>query len=114
MVSDTYDPAVPQSYYTGVFRYLLEFIESNERFIVSILRSRDGSFVRDLLEEQVRLSIDQHLKNEAPEYIRQSHVMLSVIYSGAIVSCGAWWAMRKNKPDKEQMIDLFSEFLMKL
>ena len=38
----------------------------------------------------------------------------SVIYAGAIVSCGAWWAMRKNKPDKEQMIDLFSEFLMKL
>ena len=40
--------------------------------------------------------------------------MLSVIYAGAIVSCGAWWAMQKNRPDKERMIDLFSEFLMKL
>ena len=62
----------------------------------------------------MRLGIGEHLKNEAPEYIRQSHVMLSVIHAGAIVSCGAWWAMRKNRPDKEQMIDLFSEFLMKL
>ena len=38
----------------------------------------------------------------------------SVIYAGAIVSCGAWRAMQKNRPDREQMIDLFSEFLMKL
>lgn len=109
-----YDPSVPQSYYTGVFRYLMDFIESNERFIVSILSSRDGSFVRNLLEEQVRLGIDRHLRKEEPEHIRKSHVVLSVIYAGALVSCGAWWAMQKNRPDKEQMIALFSEFLMKL
>jgi hypothetical protein len=70
--------------------------------------------VRNILEEQVRFSIDQHLRGEEPEYIRTSHTLLSVIYAGAIVSCGAWWAMQKKKPDKEAMIEKFSEFIVKL
>ena len=109
-----YDPAVPASYYTGVFRYLMDFIDSNERFIVSILKSNAGNSVRNILEEQVRLSIDRHLRQEPEEAIRSAHTILSVIYAGAIVSCGAWWALQKNRPDKEEMIEKFSEFLMKL
>ena len=109
-----YDPAVPASYYTGVFRYLMDFIDSNEKFIVSILKSNAGNSVRSILEEQVRLSIDRHLRQESEESIRSAHTILSVIYAGAIVSCGAWWALQKNRPDKEEMIAKFSEFLMKL
>ena len=40
--------------------------------------------------------------------------MLSVIYAGAIVSCGSWWAVQKKRPDKEEVIRLFSEFITKL
>ena len=109
-----YDPAVPASYYTGVFRYLMDFIESNEKFVVSILRSNAGNAVRNILEEQIRLSIDEHMRKEEADYIRESHTVLSVIYAGAIVSCGAWWSMQKKRPDKEQMIGKFSEFIMKL
>lgn len=29
-----YDPGNPSSYYTGVFRYLMDFIDNNEHFIV--------------------------------------------------------------------------------
>lgn len=109
-----YDPEVPASYYSGVFRYLMDFIDSNERFIVSILRSSAGNAVRNILEEQIRVAIDGHLRQEEPEYIRNSHIMLSVIYAGAIVSCGAWWALQSSRPDKEEMIDKFTEFVMKL
>ncbi len=109
-----YDPAVPASYYTGVFRYLMDFIDSNEKFIVSILNSNAGSAVRNILEEQIRLSIDRHLQQEEPEYIRSSHTILAVAYAGAIVSCGSWWAMQKKRPDKEEMIRKFAEFVMKL
>lgn len=109
-----YDPAVPASYYTGVFRYLMDFIDSNQKFIISILNSNAGSAVRNILEEQVRLSIDRHLRQEEPEYIRTSHTILSVAYAGAIVSSGAWWVMQKKRPSKEEMIQKFEEFVMKL
>lgn len=109
-----YDPADPPSYYTGVFRYLMDFIDSNERFIVSILTSSAGGSVRNILEEQVRLGIDRHLRQEEPERIRRSHTILSVVYAGAIVSCGAWWALQKERPDKEEMIEQFAEFVAKL
>ena len=92
----------------------MDFIDSNEKFIVSILKSNAGSAVRNILEEQVRLSIDRHLRQEEPEHIRSSHTILAVVYAGAIVSCGAWWAVQKKRPDKEEMIEKFSEFLTKL
>ena len=86
-----YDPEIPASFYIGVFRYLMDFIESNEKFVVSVLHSNAGSAVRNILEEQVRFDIDRHLRQEKPESIRDSHKMLSVAYAGAIVSCGVWW-----------------------
>lgn len=109
-----YDPAVPSSYYTGVFRYLMDFIDSNEKFIVSILKSNAGNAVRNILEEQICLSIDNHLRQEDAAYIRSSHTILSVMYAGAIVSCGSWWALQKNCPDKEDMIQKFADFMIKL
>ncbi len=109
-----YDPADPASYYAGVFRYLMDFVDSNERFVVNVLCSSAGSAVRDILEDQIRSAIDSHLRQEEPEYIRSSHTLLSVIYAGAIVSCGVWWALQKNRPDKERMIEIFDEFVRKL
>ena len=92
----------------------MDFIDSKEHFIVSILKSNASSFVRNLLEEQVRLSIDQHLRQEEREDVRQSHDMLSAIYAGSIVSCGVWWIMQKNRPEKEQVIKKFSAFIDRL
>ena len=109
-----YDPAIPASYYTGVFRYLLDFIESNEKFIINVLNSSAGNAVRNILEEQVRLSIDAHLRRETEETIRDSHTMLSVMYAGAIVSCGSWWAVQKKRLDKEEMIRQFAGLMMRL
>ena len=109
-----YDPGQPSSYYTGVFRYLMDFIDSNERFIMNVLKSNASSFVRNLLEEQVRLAIDDHMRQETREDIRQSHAMLSAIYAGAIVSCGVWWAQLKQKPDKDAIIARFTQFVDKL
>ncbi len=109
-----YDPAIPASYYTGVFRYLMDFVDSNERFIVSVLKSSAGSAVRGILEEQIRVSIDRRLRQEEPGYLRESHTMLAVIYAGAIVSCASWWTLQKQRPDKEAMIRKFAELMMKL
>lgn len=109
-----YDPENPANYYTDVFRYLIDFIDSNDKFIVNVLRSNAGNSVRNILEEQIRFAIDQRLRQEEAEYIRSSHTLLSVAYAGAIVSCGTWWALQENRPDKEILIEKFSEFIAKL
>lgn len=92
----------------------MDFIDSNERFIVSVLKSNASSFVRNLLEEQVRIAIDRHLRKEEREDVRQTHAILSAIYAGAIVSCGVWWIMLKDRPEKEQVIQQFTAFIEKL
>ena len=68
-----YDESVPMSFYTGVFRYFMDFLEGNERL-----------------------------------------AMLAAMYTGAIVSCGRWWIMQKNRPDKEQVVKTFDELVAKL
>lgn len=107
-----YDPAIPASYYVGAFRYLMNFIAGNEALVVSVLRSNAGNTVRNILEEQIRLNIDEHLRQEKTESIRESHEMLSVIYAGSIVSCAAWWALKDERPDKEEMIRKFARLLI--
>lgn len=109
-----YDPKVPYSYYSGVFEYLLDFIESNDRFVLNVLKSNSSSFVRNILEEQIRREIDCHLKTEDNEDIQTSHAMLSSLYAGAIVSCCIWWGMQKNRPAKEEMTGQFIKFISKI
>lgn len=109
-----YDTALPYSYYSGVFRYLLDFIDSNDRFVLNVLKSNSSSFVRNILEMQIRQSIDEHLRHEEREDLRISHAMLSSIYSGAIVSCCIWWGMQKNRPEKEVITKQFAEYISRL
>lgn len=109
-----YDPDSPYSYYAGVFNYLLDFIDNNDSFVVNVLRSNSSSFVRNLLEEQIRYDIDAHLRQEDRNDIKSSHLMLSVIYAGAIVSCGVWWAMQEGRMDKEKVSAQFAEYISKI
>ena len=62
----------------------------------------------------MRLSISQHMQQEDRENIRQFHAMLAAIYAGAVVSCGTWWVIQKNRPEKEQAIRQFAEFIYRL
>lgn len=109
-----YDPELPYSYYSGVFQYLLDFIESNDRFVLNVLKSNSSFFVRNVLEEQIRWKIDEQLKQEEREDIRISHAMLSALYAGAIVSCCIWWGMQKKRPSKKQMTEQFVKFISKM
>lgn len=109
-----YDEAVPQSYYIGVFRYFMDFLDSNERFVLSILRSNASSGVQDILTEQIQLYVKSQLKKENYPAASNSNEMLAAIYAGAIMSCGKWWILQKNRPDKESVVQTFSEFVMKL
>lgn len=109
-----YDPAVPQSYFIGAFRYFMDFLESNERFVTSVLQSKASSGVLDILSEQIQLDIRRHLKAEPDSAVAESSAMLAALYAGAIVSCGRWWITQKTRPDKERVVEKFAEFVMKI
>ena len=109
-----YDESVPMSFYTGVFRYFMDFLEGNERLVTSILKSSASSGVLDIVSEQIRRDISRHMKTESDATIAQSSAMLAAMYTGAIVSCGRWWIMQKNRPDKEQVVKTFDELVAKL
>ena len=107
-----YDENVPQSYYIGVFRYFIEFLDSNEQFIKSILRSSAAAVAENIMSEQIENDIGQHLKKEKNMELVQHSAMLAALYTGAIVNCGKWWITQKERPDKEMVIDEFSKLVL--
>ena len=109
-----YDRNNPFSYYVGALRYLLEFIDGNDRFIGNVLRSDSGSYVCGILMEQIRRKADERLQQEEREDVRTSHAMLSATFAGAIVGCGIWWAKQEDQPDKETVIRQFGEFISRM
>ena len=109
------DPDDPYSYYTGVFRYLLDFIEGNERFVTNVLRSRSNAAVRSILEGQIRRDIDARLVAEEREDLREGHGMLAAVYAGAIVSAGIWWVEQgEDRPPKDEVCAQFDRFVTRL
>lgn len=40
--------------------------------------------------------------------------MLSAMYAEAIVSCGVWWIMQKNRPEKERVVEQFAVLIDRL
>lgn len=109
-----YDEMEPKSFYRGIFRYFMDFLEGNEKLVTNILKSNASSGVLDILSEQMQLDISEHMKTEADTLIAQSSDMFATIYAGAIVSCGKWWILQKNRQSKEEIVKTFNDFIMRL
>lgn len=106
-----YDPAVPQSYYIGAFGFFMDFIEANEAFIASVLRSSASSVAETILSEQIMLDVRRHLKDEPLDELRNASDVFSVLYAGAVVALGKWWATQKSRPPKDEVVAQFSELI---
>ena len=111
-----YDPAAPESYYLDVFRYFLEFLDSNEVFIKKILSSSARSSLIDRMSEQIEFDLKLHFKDDlaAGGRFEGDPEMLAALYTGAMIYCAEWWITQPNRPDKEVVIEQFSSLLVKL
>jgi AcrR family transcriptional regulator len=109
-----YDDKIPDSYYIGVFRYFIEFLDSNEKFIKRVLSSNASAVAETIMSEQIEIDIREHLKKENVENFAQYSPMLAALYTGAVVNCGKWWITRKERPDKEQIIGEFANIVSKI
>lgn len=111
-----YDVRQPQSYYVGVFRYFLNFLDENEKFTRQILTSNASPVVIDLLSEQMEADLRSHMKEDMARGIELpvEANMLAVSYTGAMVYCGCWWICQNKPLDKEIVIAHFSRLIMKM
>ncbi len=111
-----YDKKQPQSYYAGVFRFLLNFLDQNEQFARQILNSDASSMVIDLLSEQIERDLRCHMKEDMEKGVQlpAEMNMLAVSYTGAMVYCGRWWICQNKPLDKELVINQFSRLIMRL
>lgn len=92
----------------------MDFLDGNERFVLSVLRSSASSGVQDILSEQIQRDIREHMARESAPAPADAIPMLAAIYAGAIVSCGKWWILQEERPDKESVVRTFSDFVMRL
>ncbi len=108
-----YEKENPQSYYIGVFRYFLDFLDENEQLICKILDSNALYILLDLMSEQFETDLRIHMAEDQSQGVSlpADPNVLAVNYTGAMVYCGRWW-ISNNKPiEKEYMIEQFSHLI---
>ncbi|MCD8008277.1 MAG: TetR/AcrR family transcriptional regulator [Clostridiales bacterium] len=112
----SYDEEKPWSYYAGVFRYFLNFLDQNEQFVSKILDSSALHTLLDLMSEQIEADLRSHMNEDQARGVslQTEANMLAVTYTGAIVYCGRWWISHNKPLDKEAVITQFSRLLMRL
>lgn len=106
-----YDESDPKSYYLGVFRYFMGFLEENEDFVRSVLRSSASSGVLDVLTEEIEVDIRLHLKHESDPLLSESSALLASFFAGGIVNCGRWWISQPVRPSREEAVARFSALI---
>ncbi|MGN0814634.1 MAG: TetR/AcrR family transcriptional regulator [Candidatus Coproplasma sp.] len=106
----------PKTYYAGIFRYTLEFLEHNEKMVVTVLNSTARWSMIDLVSQQVEYSLKQHLKEDARRgNVRDTNPeLLAAVFTGALVQTACWWMLNKNRFSKEEVIEQFSNLVMRL
>lgn len=111
-----YNPEKPESYYIGIFRFFLNFLDENVLFVQRVLASSARSAVLDILSEQIEADLKEHLKETWSSAGKQSWDIefLASLYTGAMVYCGSWWASQLERPDKEAVVARFARMIERL
>lgn len=106
-----YDEKDPKSYYVGVFRFFMGFLEENEAFVRGVFRSNVSSTMLDVLIDEIELDIRLRLKQEEEPLIRDSSAMLAALFAGGVVNCGRWWITSPRRPSKDVVVGQFATAL---
>ncbi|MGN0812476.1 MAG: TetR/AcrR family transcriptional regulator [Candidatus Coproplasma sp.] len=106
----------PKSYYAGIFRYTLNFLEHNEKMVLTILNSSARWSMIDLVSQQVEYNLKIHFKEDAKRgnVTQTNPELMAEVFTGALVQSACWWMMNKNRFSKEEIIEQFSNLVMRL
>ncbi|MGN0768658.1 MAG: TetR/AcrR family transcriptional regulator [Christensenellales bacterium] len=105
-----------QAYYAGIFRYTLDFLERDKQMVLAVLSSTARWTLIDLVAQQVEFDLKIHFKEDAKRngFNLANPELLAAAFTGALVQSACWWMLNKNRFSKEEIIEQFSNIVMRI
>ncbi|MBN1888912.1 MAG: TetR/AcrR family transcriptional regulator [Thermoflexales bacterium] len=102
------DKSQPQSFYIGIVKHTLDFLNSNKKLVQTILESDMLPTIMDILSEQISLDITRKLKADAQNGIPlpASPQVMAQFFTGALVYTSKWWVAQKKVSQAELLEEL--------
>ncbi len=102
------DKTHPQSFYLGIIQRALNFLNSNEKLVQTVLDSKMLPTVMDILSRQITIDITQKLKEDTQNGIPlpASPQVMAHFFTGALLYTVRWWVTQKKVSEAELMEEL--------
>lgn len=103
----TDNPRSP-SFYLGIIQHTLDFLNSNEKLVQTVLESEMLPTVMNILSRQITLDITQKLKEDAENgvLLPASPPVMAQFFTGALVYTAKWWVTQKKISEAELIEEL--------
>lgn len=110
------DPHRPQTFYSGIFAYTLDFMEENEKMISRILKSDVLPLLLNILSEQIEIDVRQKLIEDEKRgaVLSESPDLLAPLFTGALVYTARWWISQKNRIPKDEVVRQLSDLAKRI
>jgi AcrR family transcriptional regulator len=97
------DMTRPQSFYIGIIQHTLDFLDSNEKLVQTVLESNMLPTVLDILSRQITIDIKQKLREDAQNGVPlpASPEVMAHFFTGALVYTARWWVTQRKITDAE-------------
>jgi AcrR family transcriptional regulator len=102
------DDSHPQSFYLGIIQHTLDFLNSNEKLVQTVLESEMLPTVMNILSRQITLDITQKLKEDAQNGVSlpAAPPVMAQFFTGALVYTARWWVTQKKISQAELIKEL--------
>ena len=102
----------PQSFYIGIIKHTLDFLNSNKKLVQTVLESDMLPTVMDILSRQITLDITQKLKEDAQNGVAHPALpqVMAQFFTGALLYTARWWVAQK-KVSEAQFIEELTSLL---
>jgi AcrR family transcriptional regulator len=102
------DKTRSQSFYLGIIQHVLDFLNSNEKLVQTVLDSKMLPTVMDILSRQITIDITQKLKEDIQEGVPlpASPQVMAQFFTGAVLYTVRWWITQKKVSETELIKEL--------
>jgi AcrR family transcriptional regulator len=100
------DQSQPQSFYMGIIKHTLDFLNSNKKLVQTVLESNMLPTIMDILAKQITLDVTQKLKEDAQNGVAHpaSPQVMAQFFTGALLYTVRWWITQK-KVSQAQLLE---------
>lgn len=97
-----------QFFYLGIIQRAVDFLNSNEKLVQTVLDSKMLPTVMDILSRQITLDITQKLQEDAQNGVPlpASPQVMAQFFTGALLYTVRWWVTQKKVSEAELMEEL--------